>query len=56
MLIYFGCAQGDRSSYHQLVGVLHHRDRSAPDKVALLLVGFFSESKLYLVSHCLFES
>lgn len=28
---------GDRSSYHQLVGVLHHRDRSAPDKVALLL-------------------
>ncbi|KAG6773730.1 hypothetical protein POTOM_021047 [Populus tomentosa] len=29
--------KGDRSSYHQLVGVLHHRDRSAPDKVALLL-------------------
>ncbi|KAJ6413387.1 hypothetical protein OIU84_006228 [Salix udensis] len=28
---------GDRSSYHQLVAVLHHRDRSAPDKVALLL-------------------
>uniref|UniRef100_A0A6M2F4S1 RNA polymerase I-specific transcription initiation factor RRN3 n=1 Tax=Populus davidiana TaxID=266767 RepID=A0A6M2F4S1_9ROSI len=28
---------GDRSSYHQLVGVLHHRDRFAPDKVALLL-------------------
>ncbi|CAK7355499.1 unnamed protein product [Dovyalis caffra] len=28
---------GDRSSYYQLVGVLHHKDHSAPDKVALLL-------------------
>lgn len=31
--------QGDSDNYDQLLGVLHHNERLAPDEVALLVVG-----------------